>query len=220
MSLINEALKRTRDAAANAGAPPPAVASYRIQSKVESSGTKGNFLITILIAGVVLVGVIVLGSRIAKRVQNVQDGFASGTDDSVTDVPVMKTKPSRPEIKPATEPAPMPEVSPKTETGSPLAPATAAVAPTADGKATEDQIVTKLMERIKAEQGAASKTASVDAPKLVLQGITYAKDGSDAMINDQTVHEGDEIEGARVVTIENRRVKLDFNGHEITLRLP
>ena len=40
------------------------------------------------------------------------------------------------------------------------------------------------------------------------------------MINNQTVHEGDDIEGARVVTIENRRVKLDFNGHEITLRLP
>ena len=109
----------------------------------------------------------------------------------------------------------MPEVSPKTEIASPLAPAS-----TPDAKVAEDQIVTKLMERIKVEQGAAPKTASVDAPKLVLQGITYAKDGSDAMINDQTVHEGDEIEGARVVTIESRRVKLDFNGHEITLRLP
>ena len=103
---------------------------------------------------------------------------------------------------------------------SPLAPATTAVAPTADAKATEDQIVSKLMERIKAEQGAAPKTASVDPPKLVLQGITYAKDGSEAMINNQTVREGDDIEGARVVTIENRRVKLDFNSHEITLRLP
>ena len=215
MSLINEALKRTRDTAVNAGAPPPTVASYRIQSKVESSGTKGNFFITILIAGVVLVGIIVLGSRIAKRVQNVQDGFASGTDDSGTDALEEKTKPSRPVVKPVTEPAPMPEVSPKTEIASPLAPAS-----TPDAKVAEDQIVTKLMERIKVEQGAAPKTASVDAPKLVLQGITYAKDGSDAMINDQTVHEGDEIEGARVVTIESRRVKLDFNGHEITLRLP
>ena len=215
MSLINEALKRTRDAAANGGTPPPAVASYRIQSKAESSGTKGNFLATILIAGVVLVAVIVLGSRIAKRVQNVKDGFASDTD-----APVVETKPARAVTKPATEPAPMPEVSPRVEMTSPLAPATTAVAPTADAKATEDQIVSKLMERIKAEQGTAPKTASVDAPKLVLQGITYAKDGSDAMINNQTVHEGDDIEGARVVTIENRRVKLDFNGHEITLRLP
>lgn len=220
MSLINEALKRTRDAAANGGAPPPTVASYRIQSKVESSGTKGSFLATILIAGVVLVGIIVLGSRIAKRIQNVQDGFAGNTDTSVTDPPVMETKPNQPAIKPAMEPAPMPEVSPKTEVTSPPAPVTTAIVPAADTKATEDQIVNKLMERIKAEQGAAPKTASDELPKLVLQGITYAKDGSDAMINNQTVHEGDDIEGARVVTIENRRVKLYFNGHEITLRLP
>ena len=215
MSLINEALKRTRDAAANAGAPAPVIASYRIQSKVESSGTKGNFLITILIAGVVLVGVIVLGSRVAKRVQKVQDGFTSNADASATDAPVVETKRTPPPSKPPTEPAPMPEVPPKAEMTSPSAPA-----PITDTKSTEDQIVIKVMERVKAEQGAIPKGASTDQPKLVLQGITYAKDGSDAMINDQTVHEGDEIEGARVVTIENRRVKLDFNGREITLRLP
>ena len=210
MSLINEALKRTRDAAPNAGAPAPVVASHRIQSKVESSGTKGNFLITILIAGAVLVGIIVLGSRIAQRVQNVQDGFSSNADAPAADAKQTPTV-----SKPATEPAPMPELLPRTETDLPPAPL-----PTADTKSTEDQIVTKVMERVKAEQATIPKAASVDLPKLVLQGITSAKDGSDAMINDQTVHEGDDIEGARVVAIENRRVKLDFNGHEITLRLP
>jgi hypothetical protein len=210
MSLINEALKRTRDTAVNAGVPAPAAATYRIQSKVESSGAKGSFFATILIAGVVLVSVIVLGSRIAERVQHVQDGFASNTD-----VPAVDTKPILPVSEPAPEPAPMPDVLPKAKTTSP-----SASAPIVDTKSTEDQIVTKVMERVKAEEAAAPKAASTDAPKLVLQGITYAKDGSDAMINDQTVHEGDEIEGARVVTIESRRVKLDFNGREITLRLP
>jgi hypothetical protein len=210
VSLINEALKRTRDTAPNAGVPAPVAASYRVQSKVESSGAKGNYLATILIAGVVLVSVIVLGSRIAKRVQNVQDGFATNAD-----APAVDAKPTPPAIKPATEPAPMPDGLPKAEATSPSVPA-----PITDTKSTEDQIVTKVMERVKAEQGAIPKTASTDLPKLVLQGITYAKDGSDAMINDQTVHEGDDIEGARVVTIENRRVKLDFNGREITLRLP
>jgi len=210
VSLINEALKRTRDATSTASAPVPVPASYRIESKVESSGTKGNFLATILVSGVILVTVIVLGSRIAEHVQNVQEGFASNTG-----APGVETKPALRAIKPATEPAPMPEVSPKAELTSPSAPAT-----TANAKATEDQIVNKLMERIKAEQGGTPKTTPSDLPKLVLQGITYAKDGSDAMINNQTVHEGDDVEGARVVAIENRRVKLDFNGHEITLRLP
>jgi hypothetical protein len=218
MSLINEALKRTRDTAANAGAPAPAVATYRIESKVESSGTKGNFFATILIAGVVLVGIIVLGSRIAKHVQNINDGFVSNTDARATDAPVVETKPTARAMTPATEPAPRTEVSPRSEITSPPAPN--AVAPTADAKASEDQIVAKLMERIKAEQASAPKVAAADPPKLVLQGITYAKDGSEAMINNLTVREGDEIEGARVVTIESRRVKLDFNGHEISLRLP
>ncbi len=220
MSLINEALKRTRDASANAGVPPPVAVSYRVQSDVETSGTKGNFLITILVSGVVLVSAIVLGSRIANRIQNVKDGFASNTDASVTDAPVVETKSTPRATKPATEPAPMTEVSPRSEITSPLAPATTAVTPAADAKATEDQLVAKLMERIKAEQAGASKTAPADPPKLVLQGITYAKDGSEAMINNLTVREGDDIEGARVVAIESRRVKLDSNGHEITLRLP
>jgi len=219
MSLINEALKRTRDAAANTGAPAPAIASYRIQSKVESSGTKGNFFATILISGVVLVSVIVLGSRIAQRLQSVKDGFASNADAPATDASV-ETKPPHTAVRPVTEPAPMLEMSPKTEITSPPAPAATVVALPADTKAAEDQIVDKLMERIKSEQSIAPKTPADGLPKLVLQGITYAQDGSVAMINDQTVHEGDEIDGARVVTIENRRVKLDFNGREISLRLP
>ncbi|HXI83346.1 MAG TPA: general secretion pathway protein GspB [Verrucomicrobiae bacterium] len=210
MSLINEALKRTRDAASTAAALSPVPASYRIESKVESSGAKGNFLVTILVSGVILVTVIVLGSRIAEHVQNVQDGFASNSD-----APVVERKPTLRAIKPATEPAPMPEVSPRAEMTPP-----SALATTTDTKTAEDQIVNKLMERIKAEQVVASKSGPADLPKLVLQGITYAKDGSEAMINNQTVREGDDIEGARVVTIENRRVKLDLNGREITLRLP
>ena len=71
------------------------------------------------------------------------------------------------------------------------------------------------MERIKAGQPAAP-----NVPPLVLQGITYSADDRDAMINGVTVHEGDVIEGARVVTIESRRVTLNFNGQEIILRLP
>ncbi len=87
--------------------------------------------------------------------------------------------------------------------------------PPSDTKGAEDQIVAKVMERIKAEPPAAPST-----PQLVLQGITYAADNRDAMINGVTVHEGEEIDGARVVTIENRRVTLTLNGHEIILRLP
>jgi hypothetical protein len=102
MSLINEVPKRTRSTA------PNTVTNHRIQSKVESTGTKGNFLATVLVAGVVLVGLIVLGSRIAKHVQNVKDGFTSNTDASATDAPAVETKPTQPAARPATELVPMP----------------------------------------------------------------------------------------------------------------
>jgi hypothetical protein len=107
MSLINEPLKHTRNAAPKAGTSQPVTSIYRIESKSDSTGAKGNFLATILIAGVVLVVVIVLGSRIASRVQNVKDGFASDTDATA-----VETKPTPPASKPVVEPAPMPELSP------------------------------------------------------------------------------------------------------------
>ena len=107
VSLINATPKHTGTAAPNAGAPRPVAGMYRIESKSDSSGTKGNFLATILIAGLVLVAIIVLGSRIAQRFQNVQDGFASDTDATA-----VETKPSPPASKPVVEPAPMPEPSP------------------------------------------------------------------------------------------------------------
>ena len=116
---------------------------------------------------------------------------------------------------PVTHPTPTAVVPPKTEGALPSTSQPPVVAPPADTKGTEDQIVAKVMERIKAEQPAAPAT-----PSLVLQGITYASDNRDAMINGVTVHEGEEIEGARVVTIDNRRVTLTFNGHEVILRLP
>ena len=40
------------------------------------------------------------------------------------------------------------------------------------------------------------------------------------MINGINVREGDDVDGARVVTIESRRVKLQFGEREITVRLP
>lgn len=182
MSLINEALKRTRDAAYQpVHTPPPGAPEYRLESDAESSGSKSKWLVTIVIVAVVLAGIVGLASRLA------------------------------------THPTPMPDAPRKAEVASPPVPAPekSTAAPAADAKVSEDQIVAKVMEKMKAEQPAA-----VELPKLVLQGITYAKEGSDAMINGVTVHEGEDIEGARVVTIENRRVKLDFKGQEIILRLP
>jgi hypothetical protein len=205
MSLINEALKRTRDSTyQSAQTSPPVVSAYRPECGGKAQGSKRMFVVMGVSAAAVLAGVIVLAVWVVPRIQTVKDGLTPGKDLSITE-----TMPSIPASRAAATTA----VSPKTEVAP--APRAPAVTPPSDAKGAEDQIVAKVMERIKAEQPAAPST-----PRLVLQGITYASDNRDAMINGVTVREGEVIEGARVATIESRRVTLNFNGQEIILRLP
>ena len=74
------------------------------------------------------------------------------------------------------------------------------------------------MEKMKAEQAAAVKPVS--PPKLVLQGITGQRNLREAMINNVNVREGEDVEGARVVSIDARSVKLRFGDQDLILRLP
>jgi hypothetical protein len=204
MSLINEALKRTRDATyQSAQTSPPATTQYHMESEAKARGPKTALLVMGVIGAAILAGVVIVALWVVPRIRSVEESLTPGQDLSTA-----KAKPSTP----VTHPTPTADVSPKTEVASPSTPQAPVTIPPSDTKGAEDQIVAKVMERIKAEQPA--------APQLVLQGITYGSDNRDAMINGVTVHEGEVIEGARVVTIENRRVTLDLNGHQIFLRLP
>jgi cytoskeletal protein RodZ len=186
VSLINEALKRTRDSAYQSIQPPIAPApQYRYHHGAELRRMKTLMLATALIVVVAFAGIVGFAWHLAAHVQSAQNNLIPDSGNAV-----MEAKLAAPAIRPAPAPA--------TEPKSP-----------------EDQIVEKVMEKIKAEPPAAAVS-----PKLVLQGITFAKDDHEAMMNGLTVHEGEDIEGARVVTIENRRVKMDFKGQEIILRLP
>lgn len=207
MSLINEALKRTRDAAYQpAQTSPPVVAEYRLETEAKTREPKTVLLVMGVVGVAVLAGVIVLALWVVPRIQRVENSLTTGKDLSIGEA----KSPA-----PAIHPAPPADVSPKAEVASPSSPQPPVATSPSETKGAEDQIVAKVMERIKAEQ-----PATLTTPQLVLQGITYSSDNRDAMINGVTVHEGEDIEGARVVTIENHRVTLNFNGHEIILRLP
>jgi hypothetical protein len=186
VSLINEALKRTRDSAYQSIQTPIAPApQHRYRHGAELRRAKTLMLATALIVVVAFAGVVGFAWHLTAHVQSAQNNLIPDSGNAV-----VEAKPAAPAARPATAPAPEPKVS-------------------------EDQIVEKVMEKIKAEQPVAPA-----APKLVLQGITYAKDDHEAMINGLTVHEGEDIEGARIVAIEGRRVRIDFKGQEIILRLP
>ena len=59
----------------------------------------------------------------------------------------------------------------------------------------------------------------VELPKLTLQGILMDSRSREAMINDISVKEGEDIDGAKVISIERKLVKLQFAGREIVLRI-
>ena len=56
-------------------------------------------------------------------------------------------------------------------------------------------------------------------PKLVLQGTLVIDGEPVAVINDQRVFEGDHVEGARVMGIEERAVELELEGLRFTIQL-
>ncbi len=55
-------------------------------------------------------------------------------------------------------------------------------------------------------------------PKLVLNGIVLSEDGNIALINDQILKAGDNIDGARVEEISGNQVILSYKAQKITLK--
>jgi hypothetical protein len=56
-------------------------------------------------------------------------------------------------------------------------------------------------------------------PQLVLQGTSFINGIAVAVISDRRVFEGDTIEGAVVIRIDERSVELEFEGHRFTISL-
>jgi hypothetical protein len=209
MSLINEALKRTRDATYQSASPSSAAPPrYQMQGDVEPRGSKGTLFVTVLIAVIAVAVIAMLAVRVSPSLKALKAGLAPDATMAVAETPQPATT--------ATVETPAAEQTPP----SPAAMQTPA-APAVNPKIAEDELVARLMEKMKAEQAATPpKPALVEPPKLALQGITYSGESSEAMINGVSLRAGEDIEGARIVTIERRAVRLDFNGREVVLRMP
>jgi hypothetical protein len=181
MSLINEALKRTRDATYQSAARSNDLTGYRYEGGRQSfSSTPKAWIVA---ATVVAVGGLALGFLFltTRRPQAVAAG--------------------------------------------PVQVATVAPAP----KPVDDALVAQVVEKLRAEKvvtAAPTQTVVVAAPspvpeppKLKLQGTTIENGLKEALINGQNLRIGDEIEGARLVEIEYRRVKLQWRDQELALRM-
>jgi hypothetical protein len=176
MSLINEALKRTRDATYQTAARPSDLTGYRYDGghRAMSSSHRAWAVATaiIAVAGLALGGYLLFQNPTAPP----------------PPVTIAKNEPAPPPPPPAPEPLPAPAVE-KTEPTPP--PALPAPPPTPEP----------------------------EPPVLKLQGTTVHAGLREAMINGQNLRVGDEIDGARVVAIELRRVRLQWRDRELSLRM-
>jgi hypothetical protein len=69
------------------------------------------------------------------------------------------------------------------------------------------------------EEPEVEEELSPSFPPLVLQGTSFINGIAVAVISDRRVFEGDTIEGAVVIRIEERSVELEFEGHRFTISL-
>lgn len=273
MSLINDALKRARQAQRERRGPPPLILQPADQSGVKS-GARGVSKSGAIVMSVVLlagVGVVLWQFKGAKP---------EGSAKAITATNLVRTVPEKPglpaDVKVSAQPL-------KSETAglekTAKADEQAAAGTRADRKVASQGTVdtngatvsgiggavergagpeaagatalkaaeksasvagTSPAEPVSKAVGAAAATAlespgaaleggkteewpaaSVPAsfPNLKLQGIYYRIKRPSALINNRTVHVGDTIEGARVVSIQRLSVKLEMGGQTRDLSL-
>jgi hypothetical protein len=213
MSLINEALKRTRDATYQASVARPAETDpYRVSSVSETTtaGSRTGLIMMAVIVALVVAGVLFLVRQFILPAQKVRDGFMSSP--ALLDAPKQSAAP-------ATPPPVAQLVEPPVPVTAPAAPQ-AAVRTVADEKAGEDLLMAKVIERLKTQPAAPAVPSASGTPALVLQGITSEGTVREAMINGYSLHTGEQIDGATIVAIEAHDVKLQVGDHEVVLRMP
>jgi hypothetical protein len=205
MSLINEALKRARQAETQRAKDNRA--PLRLEP-VEHPARSGAALRALLTALVVLLSVlaVLLLSRWWR---------ATEATPTLTQHPPTNRVPVEPLEEPAVEPAPVSSISgirvstnlvvrTNPVTRLPLVHAPLVSRPAPDNA------------------GAAGPPASPrsEFPRLKLQSIIYRMNKPAAVINGEMLHVGEAVQGARVLNIDRQTVTLEWNGVTNVLALP
>ncbi len=211
MSLINDALKRTRDASyQNGNARTVAADGYRMSSRSESTSiaSRSGAWVTVLVLVMAAVAVTTFALRVASPGRRVREALALNSE--VTGGAEQPSKTESPLLV--------------VHTAEPPAPRTVTLK--SEQKVEEDRLVNKVVEKLKADQVAPvpkeepAPSPAPELPKFTLHGITSGAGLREAIVNGYTLREGDEVDGARVTAIEARRVKLQIGDREIVLRMP
>ena len=221
MSLISDALKLTQETHSQQAAAPP-------ETKVEAppllpvvppapdplpaAAASPALLMKIIVAAGV--GIVVLALILASLAYHIWHKSITAHTIAIQTSP--KSQPAA-IAKTAAPPAPLHHTEPAIEQVAKFP--TAAPPLTAEhppARPTGERVAATLANPANSQ----ASPNPVAPPKLVLQGILLASQSREAMINGDLYKEGDNIDGARIVSIERGLVKIEFAGNEIILRIP
>lgn len=226
MSLINEALKRARDASCQGPQPSHVGPAYQPVMTPPSMSTSSTIRhATWLILAGIVIGVATL--MLWNRKHSAPLVVAPANANTVAMQPVT------PEPVTTDSPAPIPVVAtvPVTEP----VPAAIATLPAQDVKPLTVDPVQKIepaktdplpVAEVVVTPVPSPATVVVTAPlpppppTMKLQAVMMHGAMRQAIINGQTVQAGDKVDGADVVRIEQRTVVLRWHNTDITLRMP
>jgi hypothetical protein len=203
MSLINDALKRTRDAKDESGPVPPAVSVVPPRPQLDRAATGRSHTTTWVVSLLVIAVILGGGSLLTFQFGRVWSR-------------------QRLDIYPATMTPP--PTSPRSIPGY-VEPPVSAVTNVQPTVAVTEPVVTNLSAPPVATTVVVVAPPPVPPPVqparprpvLALQGVGIQGQDRDALINGITVRVGEEIEGAKVLEIQRDWVRLAFDGQEYKL---
>lgn len=232
MSLIIDALKKAeKDHLGDGPAGPPLVPSGGPPKPPEESRSSGSLtygvavLFVLLLAGIAFflwrhVGV-------EKRDASSPPPPSAIRSIQATAIPVRPTPPVSRVKDPEPTPSPRPE---------PILPPTAVPTSLSEEEDQDhwlNEMSRRAIEKWRQDQEAEKKQAeqartlpatpppqpaSPPTKALKLQLIVWDEENPSAVINGRIVHQGDDVDGARVTEISRSHVILDVNGQSVTLR--
>ncbi|MBI2929162.1 MAG: hypothetical protein HYY24_26150 [Verrucomicrobia bacterium] len=224
MSLINDALKRAKQAHAHRPAP---TASGPPLQPVEGSSTSSRPTVGLWLA--VALAVVFLAGWLFREWRAQADRVAARAETQKA-IPAPRvaaqTPPAEPKPAPPPSVAPTPAVAPS----APPQPNVSAPAPTVEvtpapvaqispPPAAQPIIVKEEVPPAPPPLAPPPPPAKPAFPALKLQGIFFSRTKPSALISGQTLFLGDAIEGARVKAIEADKVIVEFQGESRTLNL-
>lgn len=195
MSLINDALKRAKQAQ-ELNPPPPPNLPFRAAEPAPQRKSPLPMILLFAVAAVFLVGGLLVVMALVKRASAPQVVTATQLSDPVQPMAVVEASP-----------VPDATLDPTIDTAE--TPAVAMLAADADSLVITDAVTEAALATTTADESAvAPLIAPPSAPALKLQGIFYNPNRPSAIVNGKTVFVGNSVGELRVLAITREAVTL------------